>query len=107
MNSTVGVVLSVLLVTPASVLAGPIYGSVRDGPNPLRSAPIEIACPDFRPGSTRVEGQTDSLGSFRLNVLPRGRCLLRVGNAAPTIIYSSDNAIRYDFDVVPGASGHE
>jgi hypothetical protein len=107
MNSTAAIILGVLLVTPASVLAGPIYGSVRDGPNPLRSTPIEIACPDFRPGSTRVAGQTDNLGSFRLNVVPRGRCLLRVGNVAPTLIYSSDNAIRYDFDVMPGPSGRE
>jgi hypothetical protein len=107
MSSKASVLLGILLLTPASVLAGPIYGSVRDGPNPLRSAQIEIACPDFRPGAVRVQGQTDDLGSFRLNVLPRGRCLLRVGNAVPTIIYSSDNAIRYDFDVVSGPSGRE
>jgi hypothetical protein len=107
MTPTAAVVLSVLLVTPATVLAGPIYGSVREGPDPLRSTHIEIACPDFRPGATRIEGQTDTLGSFRLNVPPRGRCAMRVGNTAPTVIYSSDNAIRYDFDIVPGPSGRE
>jgi hypothetical protein len=92
--------LSVLLLLPGTVSAGQIYGTIRDGANPLRSAKIEVACPDFRQGSIPITGQTDNLGSFRINVASRGRCLLRVGNAAPTAIYSSDNAIRYDFDVV-------
>lgn len=56
--------LSVLLLLPGTVSAGQIYGTIRDGTNPLRSAKIEVACPDFRQGSIPITGQTDNLGSF-------------------------------------------
>ena len=46
--------LTSLLLLPAPLLGGPIYGTIRDGPNPLRSTVIEIACPDFAYPSVRV-----------------------------------------------------
>lgn len=90
-----------LLFFPATVFAGPIYGTIRVGPNPLRSAEIEVACPNFnvrRP--IRATARTDKSGSFRINVRSRGRCMLRVNRIAPIVIYSSNNPIRYDFEVV-------
>ena len=45
-----------------------IYGTIRDGPNPLRSTVIEIACPDFAYPSFRVTSKTGNSGSFRVHV---------------------------------------
>ena len=92
-----------LIFLPVTVLAGPLYGTIRQGPNLLGSKPIKVACPDFERPSFHTDAQTDSSGSFRINVTPNGRCMFQVEQFAPIAIFSSDNPIRYDFEVVNGA----
>jgi hypothetical protein len=88
------VAMAVLL--PAATWGGPIYGTIVGGPNPKR---IDVGCPDFEAQSYRIAGQTDNSGSFRMNVAWQGRCLLRVNNSAPVTVFSSNNPIRYDFEL--------
>lgn len=103
MKSSTLAIMSLVFLMPATVLAGPLYGTIRDGPNPLKLKPIKVACPDFDHPSFHTDSQTDNSGSFRINVGPRGRCMLQVENFPPIPIYSSDNPIRYDFEVVNGS----
>src|SRR5207249_11320405 len=95
------------LVAPVSGFAGPLYGTIREGADPVRSQRIEIGCPDFQGGSFRANAQTDPYGSFRVNVAQQGRCQLRIDNGVPITIFSSDNPIRYDFQVSRGPRGPE
>jgi len=97
MKSLAKAVVSLLVFLPVSTLAGPLYGTIAGGPNPKG---IDIGCPDFGPQAYRITGQTDRSGSFRINVPRRGRCLLRVDGSAAVTVYSSDNPIRYDFELV-------
>ena len=99
--------LTSLLLLPATLLGGPIYGTIRDGPNPLRSTAIEIACPDFAHPSSRVTSKTDDSGSFRVNVERQGRCMLRIPGATEIGVYSSEKPLRYNLEVVPGKAGRE
>jgi len=97
MKSSAKATVSLLLFLPMSTLAGPLYGTIRGGSNPKQ---IEVGCPDFGPQAYHVTRRTDSSGSFRINVARQGRCLLRVDNSFPITVYSSDNPIRYDFELV-------
>jgi hypothetical protein len=100
---SLAIVLMSLIFLPVTVLAGPLYGTIREGPNPLRSKPIKVACPNFDHPSFHADAQTDSSGSFRINVTPNGRCMFQVEAFAPIAIFSSDNPIRYDFELVNGS----
>ena len=96
---------SLLALAPAIVFAGPFYGTIRSGSSPLPGAHIEVACPDFQPAAAHFVGQTDRLGSFRMNVQAQGRCVLRLNNQVSATIYVSNDPIRYDFTVMQTPGG--
>jgi hypothetical protein len=96
---------SLLALIPVAAVAGPIYGTVRSGASPMPGAHIEVACPDFQPAAAHFVGQTDRLGSFRMNVAAQGRCVLRLNNQVSATIYLSNDPIRYDFTLVQTPGG--
>ena len=99
--SWAAILMATFATYPLTAIAGPIYGTIRDASGPVRAAKVDISCPNSPP----VIAQTDNFGSFKLNVATQGRCLLRVNNGQPTAIYSSSNAIRYDFSIAQGPHG--
>jgi hypothetical protein len=107
MRLFVNAALTAFFFLPSTVLAGPLYGTIREGPNPVKSKQIEVGCPDFNQGAYHVTSRTDDSGSFRLNVEPTGRCMLRLESVAPIAVFSSDKPLRYDFEVVQGKTGRE
>ena len=94
-------VVVLISIMSTSSLAGPLYGTIIDSGRPIQRAQIEAACPDFDNPVSRAQSRTDD-GSYRLMLQARGRCVLRVAAFPAVTIYSSDNPIRYDFEVVRG-----
>lgn len=85
------------LVLTSSAYAGQIYGSLKEDGRAVANASFEVFCPQ---GSFR--GTTDGYGAYSINV-GRGKCTFRLNyrNQQPSVdVFSSDSALRYDFDVV-------
>jgi hypothetical protein len=90
-----------LIPLPAS--AGLIHGSIREGGGPASKQPIEIVCPNSSP----IKASTDDKGDYRVAVEARGKCELRVGDSKPATIFSSDDPVRYDFEIKSGKGPSE
>jgi hypothetical protein len=74
--------------------AATIYGTIREGGQPLPNVGVELTCggPGIPPQ------QTDARGTYRFIVGRTGRCELRVqGATAPVTLY--DDPTRYDFEM--------
>ena len=102
MKTLLAIVLAWPFVLPPSVVAGPLYGTVRIGGVSPRGVEILVACPSFdQPARAPVTAVADERGSFSLLVPATGRCQMRlrrgnqVGN--PFEVFVSNNALRFDF----------
>jgi hypothetical protein len=100
-------VLLVLLLSPAAVFAGPIFGNLRDGARSVgRGVEVQITCGRDAPYSTK----TDEYGAFDINVPHQGKCELAVQYKGqltrPYPIASSDDPARYDFDLIYENGGY-
>jgi hypothetical protein len=98
----------VVVLSPALLWAGPIYGTIFYNGGALRGASISIACP----GGADVPGSTLDDGSYRVVVPREGRCTLTVRSpsfqgAASADVVSIPNATEYNFDVVQRGGGYE
>jgi hypothetical protein len=95
----------VLIMWPACLYAGPIFGSIFFNNAALRGASIEISCH----GRVVAKGNTVDDGSYRIIVPYEGLCTLSVsGNIhASADVVSSSSAARYNFVVVRGNGGYE
>ncbi len=86
------------LLLPLSVYAGQIYGSLKeDGHAVPAKVRIEVICD----GQTYAS-ETDGYGAYGVNA-GRGRCTFKVyykGQTPSLDVYSYDNPVRYDFDLV-------
>ena len=86
------------LISAVSLSAGQLYGSLReDG----RSLPANVVF-EIRCRGQSYRGQTDGNGAFAINA-EKGRCTLVVyykGQSQTADIFSYDNPVRYDFDLV-------
>lgn len=95
----------VLVALLILVMAGPaigaqVYGVLRITNRSVgRGARVEVQCGNAGPGN----GETDDYGAYKVFVRAKGKCLLRVfyaGRWLEAPIYSYDDPVRYDFDVV-------
>lgn len=85
-----------LVLGPLTANAGLIHGTIREKGNPVTNRSITIICPD----GTRFPTSTDNQGDYRVFVKCEGRCDLQVGGIAQSVtIYSSNNPVRYDFEI--------
>lgn len=85
------------LISAVSVFGGQIYGSLKVDGRSLPNVAFAIQC-----RVQRYTGQTDNVGVFAINA-EKGKCILTVyyGGQSPTAdIFSYDNPVRYDFDLV-------
>lgn len=89
------ILLAVLL--PLSVYAAQIYGSLKEEGRAVPGVKLEVTCN----GQTHT-GETDGYGAYSVYA-ERGKCTFKVYHKGqvPTLdIYSYDNPVRYDFDLV-------
>lgn len=101
MTIALGLLLSV------SVSAGQIYGTLKEDGRPVpENLEIEVNC-----NGQQTKGRTDSYGAYSLKV-GNGKCEFKLYYKGwkgqngeyqfPTVvIYSSNNPLRYDFELVP------
>ncbi len=87
-----------LILLPSIMLAGEIYGTVREGGKAVaKGIKIEVVTP-----VKAYTAQTDAYGSYRLYVVEKGKCTFKVyyKNQEPTfVIYSYDKSTRYDMSL--------
>ena len=87
-----------LTIVPV-ILAGNVYGTIREKNKPLAGAPVSLTCGKESPVSGRADGE----GVYRLFVRATGACQLVVdlpGRRMSASVYSYDRPTAYDFDVV-------
>src|SRR5262245_40115735 len=86
------------LISAVSVSAGQIFGSLKeDG----RSLPANVQF-DIQCKGQKYAGRTDNYGAYAINS-EKGKCTLTVyykGQSLTAPVYSYDNPVRYDFDLV-------
>lgn len=91
----------IVLLFPSFASAGSVHGDLReDGKVVGPGRVVRIQCGSSNP----VEGRTDDNGSYRLYVRERGRCTFTLlnykGQSPSTFIYSYDDPVEYNFDLV-------
>jgi len=87
------------LMLSISASAGQIYGSLTYKGRPLAKVQFNLKCNGEQYGTN---GWTDDYGAYRISV-PNGKCTftLYYGNPHPTAeVYSSNDPLRYDFELV-------
>ena len=88
-------ILLFILGVPIALHAGEVFGSVREGNQPVANVPVEIQC-----GTEKLPAaRTDQYGAYSIYVPKPGACTLRVfyNNQAPEIeIQSYASPQRYD-----------
>jgi len=87
--------LTLILIFSSTTLAGEIYGTLREGGKAMtKGIKVEIVTP-----KKTYTTATDSYGSYRLYVIEKGKCTLKVyyKNQIPSFdLYSYDKSKRYD-----------
>lgn len=96
--------LAIVLLLPAVLYAGQIYGSITSGGKGVARANIEINC-----GGAITKGVTAADGSYRINVPQQGQCTLTLPDYAgrpAAVIFSNPNPSPYNFELVRRADGN-
>jgi hypothetical protein len=96
--------LILILLSTATLTAGQIYGTLRVNGNGVSGATVRVTCA----GETTPPATSEPDGSYRIYVASTGRCTFQVNYAQRTgdiEIFSSDNPIKYDFELAPAAPG--
>ena len=90
-------VVASALVVSGEAAAATIYGTIRQGSQPVTNAPVVLSCG----GSEAATTNTDARGAYRLTTGRTGRCNLQIRGASTEVILYQD-PIRYDFEIVGG-----
>ena len=93
-----------ILLSPTVAYGGQIYGTLTVNNKPVgKGVKVALVC-----GTTNGPGETDDYGAYKVFVGPKGKCTLKVyygGQELLFPLYSYDDPVRYDFDVVRGGDG--
>ena len=88
-----------VLLLPLYVYAAQIYGGLKeDGRAVPEKTRIEVIC-----NGKTYAGVTDGYGAYSVYAPEKGKCVFKVyhkGQAPIFDLYSYDNPVRYDFDLV-------
>jgi hypothetical protein len=71
---SIPLVLLALLSLATSAWAGEIYGTIKQGGEPVKKAQVEIKSPN----NTAYRGLTDDFGNYRIIVAETGKCTITV-----------------------------
>jgi len=98
-------VFLVSLSLAASARAGEIYGSIKEGSQPVKKAPLEIKAPNNK----AYPGSTDDLGNYRIIVAETGKCTITVqfnGQSAQGEVQSYPTPVRFNWLLEKSANGY-
>jgi hypothetical protein len=96
--------LGIVLLFPAVLYAGQIYGNVTSAGRGVSQAVVEINC-----AGVITKGATAADGSYRINVPPQGQCTLTLSGytgAPSAVVFSYPNPSQYDFDLARRGDGN-
>ena len=79
--NAIPLVLLMLLSFAASAWAGQIYGTIKEGGQPVKKAPVEIKAPNNK----AYPGSTDDFGSYRIILAETGKCTITVKFDGPRL----------------------
>ena len=99
-----GLCLAVVLLAPAVLYAGQIYGTIVSDGQPVKGANIEIKCGT----DAVVTGSTAGDGAYRISVPQEGQCtfVLPTFEGRPSAtVFSSPNPASYNFELAKLADG--
>lgn len=89
------VLLGWLILFPALIQAGEIYGEITENGRPVESGIlVTVTCPPKGGKASTVK--TDAQGNYRLYVRTEGRCAMTVGSSRPVMLSSYEESVRYD-----------
>jgi hypothetical protein len=102
---TIGTLVFLMLIVVPPAFSAQIYGSLKEGDRSVGAGvKVIIECA----GGTDSK-ETDGYGSYNLYVRPTGKCTFRVyyqGKwSVPFTIYSYDDPVRYDFELIRQGDG--
>ena len=93
-----------ILLSPTVAYGGQIYGTLTVNNKPVgRGVKVALVC-----GTTIGPGETDDYGAYKVFVGAKGKCTLKViydRQELSFAVFSYDDPVRYDFDVVRGGDG--
>jgi hypothetical protein len=91
------------LLSPLSVLAGQVYGSITLDGKAVARAAIQINC-----AGAVSSGSTADDGSYRIDVPQEGQCTLSMPDypGASAAIFSVPDPNQYDFEIVRQPNGN-
>ena len=96
--------LALVLMAPAILYAGQIYGTIVSDGQPIKGASIEIQCGK----DAAVTGSTAGDGAYRINVPQEGQCTFTLptfeGRPSATV-FSSPNPASYNFELAKLGDG--
>ena len=98
-------ILLVSLSLAASAWAGEIYGTIKEGGQPVKKAPVEIKAPNNK----AYPGSTDDLGNYRIIVAETGKCTITVqfnGQSAPGEVQSYPTPVRFNWLLEKSGNGY-
>ena len=96
--------LGIVLLFPAVLYAGQIYGSVTSAGKGVPQAGVEINCEGII-----TRGVTAGDGSYRINVPQQGQCRLTLSGytgAPSAVVFSYPNPSQYDFELLRHDDGN-
>jgi hypothetical protein len=99
--------LTLVLLAPAVLGAGQLYGTIVSDGQPLKGASFEIQCGK----ESAVTGSTGGDGAYRINVPQEGQCTFTLpsfeGRPSATV-FSGPNPASYNFELAKLPDGkHE
>ena len=96
--------LGIVLLFPAVLYAGQIYGNVTSAGRGVPQAGVEVNCEGII-----TKGVTAGDGSYRINVPQQGQCKLTLSGytgAPSAVVFSYPNPSQYDFELVRHGDGN-
>lgn len=94
-----------IVLLPAALQAGIIYGSVTTTGKGVPKTAIEINC-----GGAVTQGNTAADGSYRINVSQQGQCnfiLAGIPTRPFAVVFSYPRPVQYDFDLLKQGGRYE
>jgi hypothetical protein len=96
--------LALVLLVPAVLYAGQIYGTIVSEGQGVKGVSIEIQCGK----EAAVTGSTAADGSYRINVPHQGQCTLTLPTyegRPSAVVFSSSNPALYNFELTKLSDG--
>jgi hypothetical protein len=104
MKPVKGLCVALVLLSPAVLSAGQIYGTIVLDGQPVKGASIEVQCGK----EAAVSGSTGGDGAYRVNVPHEGQCTFALptfeGRPSATV-FSGPNPAAYNFELAKLADG--